>query len=63
MMNVVNTINPGIILETIREIKKKREDKIEDECPIVISKFFAERLSNFETIVIDQGNRGIHNIF
>ena len=62
-MNVINTINPGIILKTIKDIKKKRDEKKEGETPIVISKFFAERLKSFETIVPDLGNSGIHNIF
>ena len=62
MMNVLNTLNPGIILETLKDIKKKREKK-EDENPVVISKFFAEKLNNFETIVPDGVHSGIHNIF
>jgi len=63
MMNVINTINPGIILKTLKDIKKKRDEKKEGETPIVISKFFAEKLKNFETIVPDRGNSGIHHIF
>jgi len=31
--------------------------------PIVISKFFAERLGSFETIVANDGTSGIHNMF
>ena len=27
MMNVINTLNPGIIFQTIKDIKKKREKK------------------------------------
>ena len=40
MINIVNTLDPGLIIETLKQIKKKREKREIEECPVIMTGFF-----------------------
>ena len=61
MLNVVNTIDPGLIIRTIKRIKDQREVKAK-ETPIKILPYFKKRLLNFTTIKSETKQVGAGNI-
>jgi hypothetical protein len=40
MINVLNTLDPGLIIKTIQNIKKKRIKKEIEETPVIITEFY-----------------------
>ena len=46
-MNVVNTLDSGLILRTIQALQKEREKKKIEEAPIQIRQDFLEKLKSF----------------
>ncbi len=40
MINVLNTLDPGLIIKTIQNIKKKRVKKEIEETPVIITEFY-----------------------
>ena len=40
MINVLNTLDPGLIIKTIQNIKMKRVKKEIEETPVIITEFY-----------------------
>ena len=45
--NVLNTLEPGLILDTIKKLQKEKEKKKLEEAPIQIRQDFLEKLNSF----------------
>ena len=62
MMDVLNTVEPGIIIKTLKEMKEKREQKEIEDCPILMSNYFKLKLDGFVSITTNERLTGIGNI-
>ena len=49
-MNVINTVDPGLMVKTIQQIKKKKEKKELEANPILITDFYKDMLLDFESL-------------
>ena len=61
-MNVINTIDPGLMIKTIQQIKKKKEKKELESNPVLITDFYKEMLLDFESLGRNAHQIGIGNI-
>jgi hypothetical protein len=50
LMNVINTIDPGLMIRTIQSIKKRKEKKELDSNPVLITNFYRDMLLDFESL-------------
>ncbi len=44
LMNVINTLDPGLMIKTIKLIKKRKEKKELDANPVLITDFYSSML-------------------
>ena len=54
MIDVLNTVQPGLIIKTLKEMKQKREEREIEECPVLMSNYFKNKLDNFEFITTNE---------
>jgi hypothetical protein len=62
LMNVINTVDPGLMIKTIQQIKKKKEKKELDLNPVLITDFYKKMLLDFESLGRNNHQIGIGNI-
>ena len=62
LMNVINTIDPGLMIKTIQQIKKKKSQKELELNPVLITNFYKEMLLDFESLGRNDHQIGIGNI-
>jgi hypothetical protein len=62
LMNVINTIDQGLMIRTIQQIKKKKEKKELEANPIMITNFYKDNLMDFEPLGMNTHQIGIGNI-
>lgn len=62
LMNVINTIDPGLMIRTIQSIKKRKEKKELDSNPVLITNFYRDMLLDFESLGTNTHQIGIGNI-
>ena len=62
LMNVINTIDRGLMIRTIQEIKKKKEKRELETNPIMITDFYKDMLLDFESLGTNTHQIGIGNI-
>ena len=61
-MNVVNTLDPGLIEKTLKDIRKRKEKKMLETKPVLITEFYRNMLMDFEPISTNRTSIGIGNI-
>jgi hypothetical protein len=49
-MNVINTVDPGLMVKTIQQIKKNKEKKELESNPVLITDFYKDMLLDFESL-------------
>lgn len=62
LMNVINTLDPGLMVKTIQLIKKRKEKKELESNPVMITAFYSRMLSDFEALGTNNHRIGIGNI-
>jgi|ETNmetMinimDraft_30_1059905.scaffolds.fasta_scaffold219438_1 hypothetical protein len=62
LMDVLNTLDPGLVIKTIKDLKKKKLKKEAEEHPVLVSTKFMNKLKVFESISLDPHIVGIGNI-
>jgi hypothetical protein len=61
-MNVINTVDQGLMIKTIQQIKKKKERKELEINPVLITDFYKDMLLDFESLGTNTHQIGIGNI-
>jgi len=61
-MNVINTVDQGLMIKTIQQIKKKKERKELEINPVLITDFYKDMLLDFESLGTNTHHIGIGNI-
>jgi len=62
LVNVLNTLIPNCIIDTIQSIRKQKISVEEDESPIVMIDEYYQALKGFTTIITNQRVSGIHRL-
>jgi len=62
MVNILNTIIPNCIMDTIKAIRNQRITVEENEQPIILVNEYFQALQTFTTITTNQRVSGIHRL-
>ena len=62
LVNVLNTVIPDLIMDTIKLIRQKKVTVEEEESPIIVSAEYYNAIQTFTTIATNQRVCGIHRL-
>ena len=62
LVNVINSVIPNLIMDTVKTIRNKKIAIEENESPIILSEEYYRALQNFSTISTNQRISGIHRL-